>query len=632
MPRAAVLTLTIMALWLPAVGAAADVNTLDAAERRMGWRLLFDGTSTAGWRNFRGKNVSAGWAVRDGALVRVGAGAGDIITEDQFDSFELSIDYRISKAGNSGIMFHVLEDADATWKSGPEVQIQDNRDGHDPQKSGWLYQLYPPAPLFKSTEIPDATRPAGQWNTVQLRVTPLGGEIMMNGVRYSKFVKGSELWNEKVAQSKFSKFPQFGKASRGHLCLQDHGDEVAYRNIKIRALPVDGTPLEPSDETLEQVQVALAYPDLKWDGWEPVDAEGRQQPFRPVVATHAGDGSQRLFVMTQHGVAHIVPQDPQSKSSQIFLDITDRVDYEDAENEKGLLGLAFHPKFRDNGQFFVYYTARSKPLTSIISRFRVSKDDPNRADPASEEVLLRIPQPYWNHNGGTLAFGPDGYLYVGLGDGGAGNDPLGNGQNLQTLLGSILRIDVDHQDRAARKMYAVPKDNPFVNQPGAQPEIWSYGWRNIWRLSFDRETGDLWAADVGQNLWEEINLVTKGGNYGWSLREGNHPFGRDGSDARPDLIDPIWEYDHQVGLSITGGLVYRGRQVPALVGKYLFADYLTGKIWALHYDATRKKVLSVARVPSDKLAVLSFGEAEDGEVFLTIVAPDGKGLYRLAPK
>jgi len=340
---------------------------------------------------------------------------------------------------------------------------------------------------------------------------------------------------------------------------------------------------------------------------------------RPVIITNASDGSNRLFIVTQQGIVHWIPNDQRVKKTNTFLDIEDRVVYKDKQNEEGLLGLAFHPEYKENGEFFLYYTTADAPHTSIISRFRVSKDDPNKADPDSEEEIMRIKQPFWNHNGGTIKFGPDGYLYVGLGDGGSANDPHGNGQNLKTLLGSILRIDVDRKD--AGKNYAIPKDNPFVGDANARDEIWAYGLRNVWRLSFDRKTGVLWAADVGQNIWEEINIIRRGGNYGWNLREAKHPFGENGSGPRDDLIDPIWEYHHDIGKSITGGYVYRGQKVPELSGKYLYADYVTGRLWALDYDLQNDKVVANYTIaqdescPVDKIPVMTFGEDEQGEVY-----------------
>src|ERR1019366_2026036 len=196
-------------------------------------------------------------------------------------------------------------------------------------------------------------------------------------------------------------------------------------------------------------------------------------------------------------------------------------------------------------------------------------------------ILFTIKRKFWNHDGGTLCFGPDGYLYIALGDGGSFNDPDANGQNLKTLLAKVLRIDVDHKDPG--KNYAVPKDNPFVGKEGALPEIWAYGLRNIWRMAFDKKTGKLWASDVGQNLYEEIDIIVKGGNYGWSLREGLHPFSVKGVGPRKDLVEPIWEYRHDVGKSLTGGQVYRGKRLPELDGSYVYGDYVSTKIWGLRY-------------------------------------------------
>ncbi len=610
----------VLGLGLSAVAMAADDdgNRLSEVEKKSGWKLLFDGKSLDHWRNYKADGVKPGWKVVDGELRREGAGAGDIITKDQFESFELSLDYKISTGGNSGLMFHVTEEADRPWQTGPEIQIQDNVAGRDPQKSGWLYQLY-------KSDV-DATRPAGEWNTIHLRVTPQECEINVNGHRYARFVKGSKDWDERVAKSKFAQFPQFGKPTKGHICLQDHGDLVAFRNIKVREL--SGEVPNPVDGQLP-LKAVRAFPDLNWADWEPINARGQNVPLRPIILTHANDGSSRLFMATQQGVIHVFENQPNVKQSKVFLDLSDKVTYKDNQNEEGLLGLAFHPKYKENGQFFIYYSTKEEPQMSVISRFKVSADDPNRADPKFEEEIMRIKQPFWNHNGGTIAFGPDGYLYVGLGDGGAANDPYKNGQNLGTLLGSILRIDIDRKSPGLA--YAIPSDNPFVGRDGARGEIWAYGLRNVWRLSFDSKTGVLWAADVGQNLWEEINLIVKGGNYGWNLREGMHPFGAEGSGPREDLIDPIWEYDHQLGKSITGGFVYRGKKLPELVGSYVYADYVTGKIWALKYDFEKKQVVSNLAIPTDGFPIISFGEDEQGEIYFLIVSNDGRGIYRFEP-
>jgi CubicO group peptidase (beta-lactamase class C family) len=338
---------------------------------------------------------------------------------------------------------------------------------------------------------------------------------------------------------------------------------------------------------------------------------------RPILLTHAGDGTNRLFVPSQLGTIYAFPNDPSVEEPSVFLDIASRVVYQDKENEKGLLGMAFHPKYRENGEFFVYYTPTdtAKPHTIAVSRFRVSKDDPSKADPDSEERLLEVEHPFWTHKGGTIVFGPDGYLYIAIGDGGLANDPYKNGQNLNTLLGKILRIDVDHKDEG--RAYAIPKDNPFAGQAGKRGEIWSYGMRNPWRIAFDRQTGTLWCGDVGQDLWEEIDLIVKGGNYGWNLREGVHKFGARGADPNPEFIEPIWEYHHEVGKSITGGHIYRGKKLPELAGCYLFADYVAGKVWALKYDEAKRTVDSLQTISGNIMPIISFGEDEQGETYYT---------------
>ncbi len=369
---------------------------------------------------------------------------------------------------------------------------------------------------------------------------------------------------------------------------------------------------EPVADTPLAVSTERAFPNLEFK--------------RPIVVTHASDGSNRVFVAEQEGIIKVFRNDQETEEATVFLDIEEHVVYRDDKNEEGLLGFAFHPKFRQNGEFFVYYTSTEADLLSKISRFRVSKDNPNVADPASEEVILRVPQPYWNHNGGTIAFGGDGFLYVALGDGGSGNDPHGNGQNLTTLLGSILRIDIDH--KSDDRNYSIPKDNPFVGKTvpvgprgkmvPVREEIYAYGLRNVWRMAFDRKTGSLWAGDVGQNLWEEINIIKSGGNYGWNIREAKHWFRPDGNDAdRPDLIDPILEYHHDIGKSITGGSVYRGTRVPELVGKYIYADYVSGLLWALEYDEAEGKIVANYSLTGDKLPVMSFGEDEKGDIYFT---------------
>ena len=361
-----------------------------------------------------------------------------------------------------------------------------------------------------------------------------------------------------------------------------------------------------------KVEIVQAFPELRI--------------ARPIVVTHANDGSNRLFVASQIGKIYCFENKADVSEPNLYLDIEESVRYIDKENEEGLLGFAIHPNYKKNGQFFLFYTTTDEPHVSVISRFNVSSTDPSKADPDSEVELMRIPQPFWNHNGGTLAFGHDGYLYIALGDGGKANDPFKNGQNLATLNGSVLRIDVDKKSKDHN--YAIPADNPFVGLKEARPEIYAYGFRNVWRLSFDRKTGALYAADVGQNIWEEINIVVKGGNYGWNLREAKHKFGDNGSEASDKLIDPIFEYHHDVGKSITGGHVYRGSAVPSLKGMYMYADYVSGKVWALEHTPSGK-ILGNHEIKSMNLPIITFGEDEQGEVYLTTQLGGGI-IYKFA--
>lgn len=619
---------------LTAVHAEEKPNSLTESEKLAGWELLFDGESKDGWRNYKKETISDGWVVKDGALSRVDKGAGDIITEKQYESFELSLQYNISPEGNSGIMFHVLETEQRPWQTGPEIQVQDNINGHDPQKAGWLYQLYKPTlpGWMKKVESEagldtektlDATRPPGEWNELYIRITPGQSEVMMNGVSYYRFQKGSDEWNKLVADSKFSAYENFGKPTKGHICLQDHNDLVSYRNIKIRDLSKEVP--DPVHGKLD-VKVVQAFPDLTWENWEPIDEKGKVAGLRPIVITHAGDDSGRMFAATQNGSIHVFPEGSKTKQTIEFIDLTDRVAPYKAANEEGFLGLAFHPNYEKNGKFYVYYTSLADPHTSIVSQFNVSKNDPNKADPKSEKEIWRLEQPFSNHNGGTIGFGPDGYLYIGLGDGGSGNDPFDNGQSTDTVLGSLLRIDIDNAGKD--QPYSIPKDNPFASQKDAKPEIFAYGFRNIWRFSFDRETGDLWVGDVGQNLWEEIDIVEKGGNYGWNRYEGTHVFGNRPLSDADNAIPPVWEYDHQIGKSITSGYVYRGSKVPELQGKFLYADFVTGKLFALDYDVAAKKLRGNYSIDSNKMPVLTYGEDQDGEVYFSVESADGKGIYK----
>ena len=630
------LLLPLLAL-VPLAALAQEPNTLSDAEQRSGWRLLFDGTTADGFRNYRKDSLNDGWQVKDGALTLTRRG-GDIVSRDQFENFELQLEYRIAPAGNSGIMFHVTEDAPAPWMSGPEVQILDNVGGKESQKAGFLYQLYQPqVPKWvrqfeeaagRTVADPDATRPAGEWNHVYLRVAPDSGEVCINGINYYRFSKGNKDWNERVAKSKFAMFPGFGKATRGHLCLQDHGDEVAFRSIKVRELTPGESVPDPVDGTLD-VKLVPAFPKATWEGWSPESDDGKPvAPLRPLLVTHAGDGSGRRFVLDQSGMIHVFR--PGSNHATLFLDLRPGTAPWAKANEEGLLGLAFHPRFKETGEFFVSYSLKTKPRTEVISRYRVRPDDPDRADPASEEVILTVDQPFHNHNGGSIAFGNDGYLYIALGDGGSRNDPLNAGQDLGTWLGKILRIDIDNREEG--RGYAIPTDNPFLDRPGAKPEIFAYGFRNPWQISCDRETGRLWAADVGQELWEEIDIVEKGGNYGWSRFEGLLPFGpQTAGDSIDPYRPPLWQYDHQIGKSITGGCVYRGTQVPALAGAYLYGDHVTGRVWALKLDDDTQTIENWS-IPWQGLPVYGFGHDEAGEAYLTTASPTGQGVFRFEPQ
>lgn len=323
----------------------------------------------------------------------------------------------------------------------------------------------------------------------------------------------------------------------------------------------------------------------------------------PVDIQSPPDASPQLFVVEQAGRIMVIPNAAEYESVPVVsLDITDRVA---SGGEMGLLGMAIHPDFSRSGYIFVDYTAEN-PRRTVISRFSVNE---YITDPDSEVIILEVEQPYANHNAGQIAFGPDGYLYITLGDGGLANDPGNNGQDRTTLLGSILRIDVD-----SGSPYAIPSDNPYAgNTQGFREEIWAYGFRNPWRMSFDMKTGDLWVADVGQNKWEEINLVVKGGNYGWNSKEGNHCFALDPCEG--DYIDPIHEYNHSEGISITGGYVYYSSSIPTLEGYYIFGDYASGNIWALKYENGEKTDFGLI-LNQENFFLSTFGVRHNGELLL----------------
>lgn len=345
----------------------------------------------------------------------------------------------------------------------------------------------------------------------------------------------------------------------------------------------------------------------------------------PLFVTDADDDSDRLFVLEQPGIIWIV--EAGNRLGTPFLDITDRVTGAVLRgySEEGLLGLAFHPDFAENGLFFVNYV--NKNSTTVVSRFSVSADDANLADKASEEILFTLAQPYANHNGGHMEFGPDGYLYIAVGDGGAAGDILNTGQNVTDLLGSLLRIDVD---TAGTGLYSAPADNPFATvDPSFAPEVWLYGVRNPWRFSFDIATGDLYIGDVGQNIWEEVNFLPAdapgGANLGWSDFESNHPFKT--NTAPEGMVTPFFEYSHDGGnCSVTGGYVYRGSVLPDLVGTYLFGDYCSGRIWASYRDLDGEWQTNLFF--ESPLTISSFGEDAAGELY---VVDYSGSVYRFEP-
>ena len=332
---------------------------------------------------------------------------------------------------------------------------------------------------------------------------------------------------------------------------------------------------------------------------------------RPIWIGHPEDGTDRLFVAEQDGRIYWFTNVHNVRRMHEALDIRHKV--RRRHEEEGLLGIAFHPTNRS--EVFLHYSA-SDPRRNVVARFRMDAAR-ERILEQSEELVLEVQQPWGNHNGGDLRFGPDGFLYITLGDGGSANDPLDNGQNLSTWLGSILRIDVDRA-----RPYAVPPDNPFLETAGARGEIWAYGLRNVWRMSFDRATGELWAGDVGQNRYEEIDLIERGGNYGWDRREGKHAFAGAAPDG--DFLDPVIEYSRREAQSITGGFVYRGKELPSLVGAYVHADYVTGFLWALWWDGSKvTRHVQLGRGSQ----ITTFGEDLAGELYFASF--DG-AIYRLA--
>lgn len=361
------------------------------------------------------------------------------------------------------------------------------------------------------------------------------------------------------------------------------------------------------------LELISAFPNLKFE--------------LPLWFGVAPDGTGEIYVIEQNGRIFRFKNDAAVKERETFLDIASRIPRR-RNNEEGLLAMAFHPRFKENSIVFIHYSQHQgggKPRRGVTSRFKVDPKTRN-IDVSSEVIIHEIEQPYGNHNGCELVFGPDGFLYMSFGDGGSANDPHEHGQNLKSWLGTVLRIDIDKPDEG--KQYGIPKDNPFVGRDDALPEIWAYGLRNVWRMSFDPETGLLWGGDVGQVSYEEIDIIVKGGNYGWNVREGKHKFR---GDKTADMIDPVIDYGRRQGISVTGGFVYRGKKHASLQGVYIYADYGSGRVWGLRYDHKEEKLLSnqllyhkVGFAPS------SFGLDADDEMYVC----DHRGglIYRIQPK
>jgi uncharacterized repeat protein (TIGR03806 family) len=387
--------------------------------------------------------------------------------------------------------------------------------------------------------------------------------------------------------------------------------------IALEERPINGSCVAPPrPPPVAGVRLERAFPNLSFAS--------------PVGMFQAPGDDTRWYVLEQTGRIMTFEDVDSVAQAEVFADFSDKVA---CCGERGLLGLAFHPEYASNRRVFVSYTFRNGLLGLVTAIHRLERHPDRRAlDRATEALIFQVKQPYGNHNGGSVAFGPDGYLYAGYGDGGAGGDPLGHGQNLETHLGSMVRLDVDGVDTERMTLYRVPADNPFVGVEGAQPEIWAYGLRNPWKFSFDVATGDLWAADVGQSLVEEVDLIVRGGNYGWKVYEGTRCYSGHPLCGELEAIDPVVEYVHEGRASVTGGFVYRGDAIPELAGAYIYADYASGRVWAAMPDPAsptgyRERTL----IQSAGFAISSFGQGQDGEVYLVRYQEQGGAIYRLVP-
>lgn len=365
-----------------------------------------------------------------------------------------------------------------------------------------------------------------------------------------------------------------------------------------------------ANESSAQYKMRVAFPNLATFN-------------NPIEMVNAGDGTNRLFVAQQRGLIYVFQNTPNVSSRKTFLDLTGKVSA--TGSETGLLGVAFHPDYENNRYFYIDYTFDSASLLwSRISRFQTSISNPDTAVRSTERILMTVAQPFSNHNGGKIAFGPDGYLYISFGDGGSGGDPGNRAQNRTLLLGKILRINVDSTQTGLS--YAIPPTNPYYqNTDGFREEIYVYGVRNVWKFSFDKTTGKLWAGDVGQSAWEEIDIFESGKNYGWNKMEGFYCYGTCDTTGK-GFTRPIYNYSHSLGQSITGGYVYRGAQLPGLYGKYLYADYGFGTLWSLEYDGINPPANTTLQDTS--WLISSFGEDENNEVYILRYSSTGS-IYKI---
>jgi glucose/arabinose dehydrogenase len=382
---------------------------------------------------------------------------------------------------------------------------------------------------------------------------------------------------------------------------------ITVRSCKIKFAASFAMNLYKGGRSMKIYSILNAYPNLDFD--------------QPILYTYADDGSNKVYVVERTGKIKFFDNNADADTTHIFLDLGDKIDL--SYVEKGLLGLAFHPDYKENGFFYVNYTTSGG---TVISRYSLDTQNPDFADSLSEKILLTFSQPYKNHKGGQLEFGPDGYLYIATGDGGSGGDPHNNAQNLKKYLGKILRIDVDKA--TIGKSYGIPADNPFVgNKNGYLEEIYAYGFRNPWRFSFDKERNLLWAGDVGQDRREEIDIVENGKNYGWRIMEGNLEYSPSQTVNAEDLTPPVWDYGRSEGGCIIGGIVYYGSSSPDLRGEYIYGDYMSGRIWALRLGKNGKA--ENQELAKTDLEISSFGTDKSQELYIL----DFRGkIYKLAKK